>query len=371
MSVDAASTAVDTAPAAPPPVGDTPSTPSAPSLPELNAEKPSIRDGIEKGLKALQSERTRDEAGRFAVEAKDKPAPAQTPAAQPVVAKPAVVERPATMPKAWGADKAALWTGLSPEVAAYMTERENAMEAFHAKHAGLAQWQQIAESNGNTLPQVLERVHQVETAMSTDPARGFLAAAEMVGLDRHATVGALVGALRSLGVDMGGAQPAPANGATPPNGQLPDVAAMVREAVNSAVGPILTDARQRALGEAEGKVKAFFADPANKYANELQTEISGELRAMRALGQQPDLAKAYDRALRSRPDLHEKLVTERIEEKQKAAEAARTQELEKSRSASRSVAGSPSTANGRSSADKPATMREQLTHAVRAIAGRA
>lgn len=369
MNVDAAST-VDTIPVTPAPVLDAPASPPVEQAPAPQADKKpvTLREGLESSLKAIR-DRPRDEGGRFATSPAKQPDPAAgvkqavpTPA-QPVPAvKP---ERPADMPKAWSADKAQHWSTLSPEARAYITEREAQMEAFHAKHAGLGQWQEAATQNGTTLNEILERVHHVETAMSTDPAQGLIQACQMVGLDRNAAVQALSGALKALGVD--GGQPAPQ-----PNGQAPPAQPPQDPRVDGLQRQLQTitqSIQQQEAAKADAAVKAFAADPANKFYNEVGDDIVRELKAMRALGQAPDLKLAYERACWGRSDIREKLVAEQIANKVPAAVEAKTQELEKSRSASRSVAGSPPAADGRSSADKPSKLRDMIANGVQTAMG--
>jgi hypothetical protein len=181
-----------------------------------------LREDIESAVKSVNG-RSRDEVGRFA---KEQKAAADAAAADPlsfVQAKPAVpakAERPADMPKAWGQQQAAYWATLSPEAKAYITERETRMEEFHAKHAGIAQWQEAAAQNGTTLPEVLDRVHRVETTMLQSPDQGLVMACEMVGMDRNATVQALQRALSMLGAPVQGM----AQGQQQPNQQgLPPI----------------------------------------------------------------------------------------------------------------------------------------------------
>lgn len=376
MNVDAAVTAVESVvPAAPPPeiapeiVPKAPEIQDAPVVATDKPKAPTIREGLEASMKALR-ERPRDEIGRFtqkqiddaakALDAKALPQPAPVVAAKP--------ERPADMPKAWGADKAAQWATLPQEARAYVSERETQMEAFHAKHAALAPWQEAATANQTTLPEVLERVHAVESAMLQSPDKGLIRACQMVGLDRAGAVAALQGALASLGVQA--AQPA--NGQTPPATLPPELQSMQTrlDGVERMFQTQSEQAQAAAMAKANETVAAFFADTKNEFANELKDDIARELRAMKAVGIPLDLSKAYERALWTRPDLRERLVAKQVAAKAEETAAARTQELQKARSASRSVAGSPPAAEGRSSADRPANLRDEIAMRVRNAGGR-
>lgn len=364
MSVAEDLTVESQSPVTPAPVLDTPSPAPVVETPAPEADKKfSLRDNLESSLKAIR-DRPRDEVGRFAQSPAKQPDPAAVAKqAVPAPAQPAAapVQRPADMPKAWKAEAASHWSTLPPEARAYITERESQMEAFHAKHAGLGPWQEAAAQNGTTLHEVLERVHTVENAMATDPAQGLIQACQMVGLDRGSAVQALTGALKALGVDAGQpgqlqqpGQPAP----QPIQDPRYDELAKRFETVTQTL-------QQQEMQKAGEAVKAFAADPANKHYNEVADDIVRELKAMRALGQTPDLKLAYERACWGREDIRNQLVAEKVAEKVPVAVAAKTQELDKSRSASRSVAGSPPVAEGRSSADQPSKLRDMIAQGVR------
>jgi len=332
--------------------------------PEPVADKTSLRDQIAQNMKAIQ-DRPRDDAGRFAPTKAEQAAQAQTAQApatqQPAVAIQPKAERPGDMPKAWGADKAAYWSTLTPEAKAYITERETQMEGFHTKFGGLNQWHEAAQANGTSLPEVLDRVSKVENTMISDPSQGLIMAGDMVGMSREDTARALVGALQKLGYQIPGVQQSQnVQAALPPE----------FDQLAQRLNGIEQTFQQQAISKAQAQVDEFFANPANEHAQALQDEIAQELRAMKAIGKPMDLKTAYDRALWTRPDLREKLVAKQIADKQAQEAAARTQELAKSRSAARSVAGTPPRAEGRSSADRPTSLRDEIAMRVRTATGR-
>jgi hypothetical protein len=358
----------------PAPILDTPSPAPIVETPAPEADKrPTLREGLESSLKAIR-DRPRDDAGRFTQAQKDAAAAAKAQQPAPVTPQPVVAQRPPDMPKAWAADKAQYWASMSPEQRAYITERETQMEAFHAKHAGLAQWQEAAQQNGTTLNEVLERVHAVESAMASDPASGLVQACQMVGLDRQGAISALQGALKSLGVVQTGlsnpAEAYPSAGrdqsATPNQQPVTDPRyAELEQRFNS----ITQTLQQQELAKAGEAVKAFASDPANKFYNDVSDDIVRELKKMRAVGEPVDLKTAYERACWGREDIRKQLVAEQVAQQVPAAVATKTQELDKSRSASRSVAGSPPVAEGRSSADQPSKLRDQIAQGVRTAMG--
>lgn len=382
-------------PAPAPAAVETP-TPQKSETPAVAKEPQSIRSQIEASMKTVR-DKPRDDAGRFALETKVaaksdtkamgvSPAPGTTaeepkPGVQPESAKPMKVDRPADMPKAWGADKGVIWSALTPDQRTYVNERETQMEGFHAKFGGLSQWHDAATANNTTLPEVLERVNQVETTMIRDPAQGLVMACQMVGLDQQDAVRALSTALQRLGVQVGPRQAAPAaqpNGQTPPVQQPQQIADPRLEQLTQEVQNFkrfLGEQTQAKALEAQARageqVKAFAADTKNKYFHEVAADVAAELRAMKATGQQLDLAKAYESALWKRADIRDKIVADQVSEKLSAANSTKTQELEKARLASRSVAGSPPSAEGRSSADRPNRLRDEIAMHVRNAGGRA
>lgn len=374
MTIDSGELIVETpaAPPAPATLLETPVTPE-PKAAEPAIKGLSVREGVEAALKTIR-DRPRDEIGRFAQKQADDAAlkaatvPQTFPATPVAAVKP---ERPADMPKAWGADKSQLWAAMTPEQRAYVTDRESQMEGFHSKFGGLAPWHEAAAANNTTLPEVLDRVNRVETAMIQDPSQGLTMACEMVGMDRNATAKALMGALQKLGVQL----PAHSDQTwqQPEQPQVPPEVAALRQELDGIKGYFAqqqAEVQKRELEKAQGVVQAFFADASNKYANDVANEISAELKAMKAMGKPLDLKSAYERALWTRPDLREKLIAEQVAPKQAEAEKAQAQALEKARSASRSVAGSPPLAEGRSSAERPSKLRDEIAMRVRNAAGR-
>jgi hypothetical protein len=274
------------------------------------------------------------------------------------------VERPADMPKAWSAEKAANWNTLPQEAKAYIIERETQMEGLHSKVGGLSKWADAAAQNNTTLPEVLERVSTVENAMLSDPASGMLMAGQMVGMSRDDTARALIGALQQLGYNIPGIQQSPQ--AQQRQAQFDPEVQSLRQELNTIKGHF----EGERLAKAQQSVEAFFADPKNARAKDVQDEIAAELKAMKAMGRPLDLNAAYERALWTRPDLREQLIAEKQAASQAALAQAKTQELAKSRTASRSVAGSPPMADAQAIGSKPVALRAQLEQALAARQGR-
>lgn len=100
-------------------------TPAADAVHEVVVDAPSVEnisaDPVEKG------ERVRDEAGRFAPKQPETPDPTAVAAAQPVTEAQSVATERAEAPKSWKADMRANWDKLDPQVASYISQREQEM----------------------------------------------------------------------------------------------------------------------------------------------------------------------------------------------------------------------------------------------------
>ena len=86
-------------------------------------------------------------------------------------------------------------------------------------------------------------------------------------------------------------------------GTAPDVSHLVQQAVQQAVAPIQERERNRLLAETTAKVEAFFADPANEFAADLQADILAEIQR----GER-DLKAAYERAMWLNPQVRAKVL---------------------------------------------------------------
>lgn len=340
-----------------------------PTLPPLEAEKPiaapeqkvadkapSLREGLEEGLRNIRDGRVRDpQTGKFAP--KVQPNGVDPATVGPVAAAPAKVERPANMPKAWGADKAALWSAMTPEQQAYVTDRETQADQLHQNYGGLKKWHETALENGTTLVEAIEKMHAVEAKMYESPPDGIIAAMQAVGLDHQSAVRTLVGALQKLGVDLSGAQ---VRQAQPQQQQ--------QQFRDPRVDQLIERDRANAIRQAQETVQKFRTDPANKYFEEVGDDIMREIGFVRSQGLQPDLKEIYDRVVWANPGTRQKLIAEQAAKAAEAQAQVKTQELTKARSASGSVAGTLPAAEGRR-ADKPASLRDDLTSKVRALMG--
>lgn len=100
-------------------------TPSAEAVHEIVVDAPTVEnisaEPVEKG------ERVRDDSGRFAPKTPATPDPAAVAAAQPAVEVAPVAEERSEAPKSWKPDMRANWEKLDPQVASYISQREQEM----------------------------------------------------------------------------------------------------------------------------------------------------------------------------------------------------------------------------------------------------
>lgn len=262
----------------------------------------------------------RDEAGRFAAKAAEEAAAQAKAATQQPQANAGQQQAPAAsqMPASWGKDKAALWASASPELQAQIAAREAQVAAGFQRYEGLSAFADLAERNGATLKDVFTRAKSWEDGMARDPIGTLRYAMQVFNVDPSTVVAALSG------------QQAQPQAAAPQPGQLPPEVARELQALKSSVHELRT-------APIEQQVQAFFADPANKYANQLADRIASILKVERGLS----LKDAYDQACWADPQVRAAMLQE-VEAK-KAAEAARTARTSTQTAlrASKSLAGSP------------------------------
>jgi hypothetical protein len=298
------------------------------------APAPSGRDQVEQTLSQIVGRDGgdtggRDERGRFAPKA--PPAdPATTADPSQPEAPAAGAARPADLPKAWGADKAQLWQGLPPEAQEYVAKRETEMAQFFDRHAGLKPFSEAAAANGRTLPDVLNQVVELETAFETDPAAGFILAAERLGLTRDQFISGIQQALARVGGQVEGAQVQPQTSAQP---QYEDLSRRLERTEQMV--------REREMQSATAQVQQFFNDPKNEFAKEVQADIAAELRRMAAAGEPKDLSKAYERAIFHNPEARAKWLKKQMDARAATEQSRREQDATKFNSALTPTGGVP------------------------------
>ena len=293
-------------------------------LPNDLPEGKSLEASLESAFEALTtgnneppaSGQPRDQVGRFA----SKPAEAAPvdPAAPVETVAPAQPTAPVDdMPRSWGRDKAQIWATATPELRAAIVERENQMAAGVQRFSGLAEYADIAESNGRTLRQAMDSYVQIERALETDFFSGIAQLAQVYGVDPKQ-----IGAVFS-GAQAPAAQPAPQ---------------MVRD---PRIDEVLQYVETEKRGRIESEVDAFWKNPANKYAEEVGLEMAAEIKKAKALGEAITLQQAYDRAIWTKPAVRDKILSERAAEEARAKAATAQRVATTSRNAAKSLTPGP------------------------------
>ena len=228
----------------------------------------------------------------------------------------------ATPPKSWSAKAKAKWDGLDPELKAEMHRREADVDKGFAQYAGLARHVEAATRAGTTLPEALDRYVAAENLLEKDFTLGVAELARMAGipLDR------LVADIQARASQLAGPSPSP----QPSQPQRPvDVRATVEDVLNDQ--------------KARDEISRFFADPKNRYAENVRPLMADFLRSGRA----GSLQDAYDMACWADPDVRKALQVAAPSASPPAKQAA----VKQARQASGSLTASPPLVNGKSASN--------------------
>jgi hypothetical protein len=226
------------------------------------------------------------------------PAAPSDPAAPAVV--PGVNSESLDLPKSWRKEMATEWTKASPEIKAYVRERESqVMRGINQYQAGYQAWDNlikpfapVLEANPDVNPIVLMQGLMATHLHLLDPNTDSTAKSEMA-----------VKLLAQYGINLDPAQQ------TPENSQLIARLQKAEQTIaNIAKENTLTKQQAYQAGvDAQRKiVDAFEADPKNKYFS----EVSNDILRFVANGTAADLQSAYDLACWANPAVRAKMLAE-------------------------------------------------------------
>ncbi|XKM41264.1 hypothetical protein A4U53_010980 [Rhizobium ruizarguesonis] len=328
-------------------------------------------DSADGNVSASNTDRQRDEHGRFAPKETDKTAPAQqqaaaaaktaqTPAA--ATAAPAAQQTPQAQPQAseqqpaathrvppgWSQEAKAQFGTLPPEVQAAVAKREQEVDnGFRVlqDYKGLEEFTPIVRQAGTTHADVMRKAIDWEQSLIRDPINTVIHVAKMAGVNLHALVAGQQDQILQRRPQQAQQQPTP---------QPVNVEATVEQVL-----------RKR---DTETQVNAFISDPANVHAE----AVLDDMVALISAGRASSLKDAYDAACWMRPDIRQQLISQAApattvqdQTSQRAAAA------DQARRASRSISGSsaPGPTQG-AGAGQPTSIRESLRTALHASNGR-
>ena len=337
------------------------------------------------------ADRSRDAQGRFApkdgqpaaakpVAAAEAPVAPQAPATEPAPAHAETGEPTAVRPPpGWSPAAKAAFDTLPAEVRDAVAKREAEVnKGFErlAEFKGLDEFAARAKGLGITTAQLAGQYAAAEHKLATNFPRAVLELSQQMGHHPFAVASAIIGvepralaqllqAARGQGQPQAGEQQAAAQPGLPP--QLHEHLSRLSGAVNGLVSERV--AHQQA--SAASIVEAFFNDPANPYAANLETEILDLVSRDQDRVRDPQgaLKRAYDRAVWLNPETRSVAINGEFEARSKA-EAAKATEAAKrqseaaaqARSGMRSLTGSP-VAGAPATAGPAPTLREEIQKA--------
>lgn len=310
---------------------------------ETDIEEPiedSIRGDLEKAFETVESpseepeaksEKTRDEAGKFA----KKPAEV------------APEEKVPDAPRSWTNEEKAKWAEATPEVRKAILRRESEVEQGFTK---------LDEDRnfGKSIKDVVTPYMQIINAEGGTPAtaiQSLLNTAYILRTAPAAQKTALFHQLaRQYGVDL--SQPNNTS-AVQPNALLTEINQLKQQIQQQ---PEVFRQQQESLA-IKSQIDTFAADPKNIHYEKLKPVMASLLQG----GQAKDMQDAYDKASWADPDIRSSLVATQSAETETKRIAEIKAKTEQSRKASVSIKGSPSinpVPNGKSNGSIADDIRE-------------
>jgi hypothetical protein len=282
-------------------------------------------------------QRARDEKGRFAPKATkedEEPQPETTEEpAQPDATK------YVGPPPGWSVASKAAFDELPDAVKADIAKREREIDQGFAKlkeFKGLEPYVDAARQHNITLPELMGRYQKAEQFLQRDPTNAILWMCQNYGVDPRQLAG--------------------------PQGQLAGQQAQAQEQqkiLNPDIQPLLqeinnlkqqlgrVDAIEQSLhsekfNQVSQSVESFFADPKNKYSENVADQMVVLINQAKASGQPVDLASIYETACYMNPEVRTALINEQTKARQAEQAAKARQTATQARAAGASITGGPS-----------------------------
>jgi hypothetical protein len=273
-------------------------------------------------------QRARDEKGRFAAKAKEGEEPAQ---ATEEPEKPGATKYVGP-PPGWSVSSKAAFDELPDAVKADIAKREREIDQGFAKlkeYKGLEPYADAARQHNITLPELMGRYQKAEQFLQRDPANAILWMCQNYGVDPRKLAG----------------QPAQAQ--EQPKNVNPEIAPLLQEinTLKQQLGRV--DAIEQSLhsekfNQVSQSVESFFADPKNKYSENVADQMVVLINQAKASGQQVDLASIYETACYMNPEVRVALINEQTRARQADQAAKAKQTATQARTAGASITGGPS-----------------------------
>jgi hypothetical protein len=290
------------------------------------------------------SDRARDEKGRFAAKAQDgDPAKTETEAAAPEHQNPEADPDPEQSksasdirpPPGFSVASKEAWDQLPDSVKTDIAKRETEMNAGMQRYSGLGRYASEAERNGTTLQKAVDDYYAVEQSLRGDFIGGVEAICQRFGVDPRALSTAMQ-------ARYGGAAPQQADhgqqSTQAPQPQAIDRNAII-EAARAAARAEHEAARAADLEEQERRdtqtqISAFSSDPKNRFFENVRDDMATLMSA----GKAQTLKEAYDAACWLNPETRTILIREQATSANPAKAAAA---VNQAKAAAKAVGGAP------------------------------
>lgn len=322
---------------------------------------------VEQPAEQPVGERARDEHGRFAKAPEEgKPretltlkekAPKEGPSvASPPPAAPQAGPSAAAAPKPdapppidWKGEAKINWPHLPKPIRDTLSAT---WEGLQAERAAVAPYRELIDSHKDLL---VRESGSVENGMRELFAFARLSVDNAPALIQHIA--------RARNIDLRQLVGQPAQQQGPQDGQQPDIASLLKQAVQAQLQPLLDQQAQQTNQQISQTVDAFRADPKHPYFEDVRVHMGHLLRA----GVAKDMQDAYDQATWANPTIRAQLQSSAAEEAKntQAAEAERAR-----KAAAASLRGSPlpgAAANG--SGNQNSTVHDDVRAAMAELAG--
>lgn len=276
---------------------------------------------------AAAAQRIRDEKGRFTSKEEEDAAKAATEAAaKPTDEKLAEpdkeAEAPVGPPPGWSIAAKSAFDQLPDEVKSAVAKREEEIDRGFAKlkdfKAIETQHSAQAQQYGVPLPEFINRLAAADKFLQTEPLNAIKWLAQTYNID-----------LGQLGAaPQPGAQAAPAQ---------PAADSAVLQELNALKEIVYGDKRS----QINSQVETFFADPKNKYSENVADQMVVLIKEAKRTGQPVDLPSIYDTACFMNPEVRAALIKEQTGKVQSEQIAKAKQTADQARAAGASITGGP------------------------------
>ena len=248
-------------------------------------------------------------------------------------------------PPGWSVASKAAFAQLPDPVKADIAKREQEVSAGFAKLAEykpLDPYVSMAQKQGTTLPEALERYVAAENLLEQEPVNGILWLCQRYNVHPAHL-------LQAIGGPAGGPQPPQQSPLDPVFGQL--------QAVNGRLAQIEAEREQFLDHQVLSQIDQFKADPANIYFENVRHDMGRRIKFADINGEDLSLKDAYDQACWAHPEIRALLINQQTE----AARQGANRKVQSERSAARSLPPGSPVAGGTLARDEPAsTLRDEI-----------